>query len=157
MNKRIIRIGGLAGLALILFVSTVRAAETEKTPEAYAELHFEDIVLDHIQEGPALYDMTTSENLSFGPLHPVMTPSRTYMTSKEKLPLGEALEFTNEYIAVVYQDDVPVNVIGTYEVTEEEYGFSTFGYGQELAIALDAMDDQEGDIAYQAQRSAWSK
>lgn len=155
MNKQIIRIGGLAGLALVLFVSPVRAAETEKTPEAYADQHFEEIVLEHIHEGPAPYDMTTSENLSFGPLHPVMTPSRTYMTSEETLPLGEALEFTDEYIAVVYQDDVPVNVIGTYEVSADEYGFSTFGYGKGLAVALDALDDQKGDIVYQAQQSAW--
>ncbi|MCT4776467.1 MULTISPECIES: hypothetical protein [Exiguobacterium] len=155
MNQRLFRLGGILGLSIALITTPALAAETEKTPEAYADQHFEDIVLDHIQEGPALYDMTTSENLSFGPLHPVMTPSRTYMTSEEKFPLGEALEFTNEYVAVVYQDDVPVNVIGTYEVAEEEYGFSTFGYGQELAIALDALDDQEGDIVYQAQRSAW--
>jgi len=155
MNERLFRLGGILGLSLALITTPVLAAETEKTPEAYADQHFEEIVLDHIHEGPAQYDMTTSENLSFGPLHPVMTPSRTYMTSEETLPLGEALEFTDEYIAVVYQDEVPVNVIGTYEVAADEFGFSTFGYGKELAVALDALDDPKGDIVYQAQQSAW--
>ncbi|WP_214753322.1 hypothetical protein [Exiguobacterium sp. s16] len=155
MNEQLFRLGGILGLSLALITTPVLAAETEKTPEAYADQHFEEIVLDYIHEGPAQYDMTTSENLSFGPLHPVMTPSRTYMTSEETLPLGEALEFTAEYIAVVYQDNVPVNVIGTYEVAADEFGFSTFGYGKELAVALDALDDPKGDIVYQAQQSAW--
>ncbi|WP_214823527.1 hypothetical protein [Exiguobacterium sp. s28] len=155
MKQRLFRLGGILGLSIALMTTPAHAAETEKTPEAYADQHFEDIVLDHIQENPAQYDMTTSENVSFGPLHSVMIPSQMYMTSEETLPLGEAFEFSDEYIAVVYQDDVPVNVIGTYEVATDKYGFSTFGYGKELAVALDALDDQKGDIVHEAQKSAW--
>lgn len=59
---------------------------------------------------------------------------------------------SKEYVSAVLQDGEPRNVIGTYEQEPGLFAFSTFGYGDELAIAL---ADVSGTLVHSARENAW--
>ena len=145
------RMTGLLICCVGLLASTtiVSAEMTESSAERFADAYFYDIVMDHIQgDDPANYHMTDSENISFGPL------LETYVPSPSCYKMGETCTFvpTKEYVATVFQDDEPVNVIGTYEQAAGTYAFSTFGSDKETPKAL---TDVKGDLVKYSEASAW--
>lgn len=125
------------------------AAPTERSAEQFAETHFESIVLDHIEgDDPSNYHLTESRTISFGPLHEVMTAAQScYLPDKTCVFVS-----SKEYISAVLQDGEARNVIGTYEQEPGLYAFSTFGYGDELAIAL---ADVSGTLVHSSRENAW--
>nr|WP_106782098.1 hypothetical protein [Lysinibacillus timonensis] len=135
---------------------TASANETENSPEQFAKNQFENIVLEHVQsEDAPNYNLTSSTNISFGKLYKVHRLSNDFVTSKKSITEDQGIVESGEYIAVVYQDDVPVNVIGTTKYENGKYGLSTFGYGEDLAIALDSKSTNGGKIFYEMPADAW--
>lgn len=136
-------------VGLLASTTTVSAEMTESSAERFADAYFYDIVMDHIQgDDPTNYHMTDSENITFGPL------LETYIPSSSCYKTGETCTFvpTKEYVATVFQDDEPVNVIGTYEQSAGTYSFSTFGSDKETPKAL---MDVQGHLVKYTERSAW--
>jgi hypothetical protein len=60
----------------------------------------------------------------------------------------------NEYFAVVYQDEKPLNVIGTFENEAGQFSFSIFGYELDLAKNMDKLNFGE-KILYEFPEDAW--
>lgn len=138
----------LAGV-FTLGATSVIAAPTERSAERFAEEHFESIVLDHIEgDDPSNYHLTESRAISFGPLHEVMIAAQSCYSSDETCTFVPS----KEYVSAVLQDGEPRNVIGTYEQEPGLFAFSTFGYGDELAIAL---TDVSGPLVHSARENAW--
>lgn len=136
-------------LSLALAVTSAAAALTERSAERFAEKHFESIVLDHIEgDDPSNYHLTESRAISFGSLHEVMIAAQSCYSSDEMCTFVSS----KEYVSAVLQDGEPRNVIGTYEQEPGLFAFSTFGYGDELAIAL---ADVSGTLVHSARENAW--
>ncbi|MCC5892046.1 hypothetical protein [Exiguobacterium sp.] len=136
-------------LSLALAATSAAAASTERSAERFAEEHFESIVLDHIEgDDPGNYHLTESRAISFGPLHEVMIAEQSCYSSDEMCTFVSS----KEYVSAVLQDGEPRNVIGTYEQEPGLFAFSTFGYGDELAIAL---ADVSGTLVHSARENAW--
>lgn len=145
---RLIKTFALAGI-FTLGATSAAAAPTERSAERFAEKHFESIVLDHIDEDdPSGYHLTESRVISFGPLHEVMMAAQSCYSSDETCTFVPS----DEYVSAVIQDGEPRNVIGTYEQEPGLFAFSTFGYGDELAIAL---ADVSGTLVHSARENAW--
>ncbi|WP_034815446.1 hypothetical protein [Exiguobacterium alkaliphilum] len=145
---RLITSFALAGL-FTLGTTSAMAAPTERSAEQFAETHFESIVLDHIEgDDPSNYHLTESRTISFGPLHEVM------MAAQSCYSPDDACTFVSskEYVSAVLQDGEARNVIGTYEQEPGVFAFSTFGYGDELAVAL---ADVSGTLVHSARENAW--
>ncbi|TCI50849.1 hypothetical protein EVJ30_12340 [Exiguobacterium sp. SH5S13] len=145
---RLITTFALAGV-FTLGATSAAAAPTERSAERFAEEHFESIVLDHIEgDDPSNYHLTESRTVSFGPLHEVLIAAQSCYS------LDEMCTFVSskEYVSAVLQDGEPRNVIGTWEQEPGIFAFSTFGYGDELAIAL---ADVSGSLVHSAQENAW--
>ncbi len=138
----------LAG-AFTLVATSAAAAPTERSAERFAEKHFESIVLDHIEgDDPSNYHLTESRAISFGSLHEVMIAAQSCYSSDEMCTFVSS----KEYVSAVLQDGEPRNVIGTYEQEPGLFAFSTFGYGDELAIAL---ADVSGTLVHSSRENAW--
>lgn len=138
----------LAGTLALAATSAV-AAPTERSAERFAEEHFESIVLDHIEgDDPSNYHLTESRAISFGSLHEVMMAAQSCYSSDETCTFVPS----DEYVSAVIQDGEPRNVIGTYEQEPGLFAFSTFGYGDELAIAL---ADVSGTLVHSARENVW--
>ncbi len=136
-------------LTLALAATSAAAAPTERSAERFAEEHFESIVLDHIEgDDPSNYHLTESRAISFGSLHEVMIAAQSCYSSDEMCTFVPS----DEYVSTVLQDGEPRNVIGTYEQEPGLFAFSTFGYGDELAIAL---ADVSGTLVHSARENAW--
>ncbi len=136
-------------LSFALAATPAAAAPTERSAERFAEEHFESIVLDHIEgDDPSNYHLTESRAISFGPLHEVMIAEQSCYSSDEMCTFVSS----KEYVSAVLQDGEPRNVIGTYEQEPGLFAFSTFGYGDELAIAL---ADVSGTLVHSARENAW--
>ncbi|VXB20598.1 conserved exported hypothetical protein [Exiguobacterium sp. 8H] len=136
-------------IGLLASTTTVSAEMTESSAERFADEHFYDIVMDHIQgDDPTYYHMNDSENITFGPL------LETYIPSSSCYKTGETCTFvpTKEFVATVFQDDEPVNMIGTYEQSANTYAFSTFGSDKETPKAL---MNVKGDLVKYTEESAW--
>ncbi|MBR3215263.1 MAG: hypothetical protein IKF69_02245 [Exiguobacterium sp.] len=136
-------------IGLLASTTSVSAEMTESSAERFADAHFYDIVVDHIQrDDPTYYHMTDSENITFGPL------LETYIPSSSCYKTGETCTFvpTKEFVATVFQDDEPVNVIGTYEQAAGTYAFSTFGSDKETPKVL---MNVKGDLVKYSEASAW--
>ncbi|WP_214783017.1 hypothetical protein [Exiguobacterium sp. s183] len=136
-------------VGLLASTTTGSAEMTESSAERFADAYFYDIVMDHIQgDDPTNYHMTYSENITFGPL------LETYVPSSSCYKNDETCSFipTKEFVATVFQDDEPVNVIGTYEQSAGTYAFSTFGSDKETPKAL---MDVQGHLVKYTERSAW--
>ncbi|TCI65179.1 hypothetical protein [Exiguobacterium sp. SH0S2] len=145
---RLITTFALAGV-FTLGATSAAAAPTERSAERFAEEHFESIVLDHIEgDDPSNYHLTESRTVSFGPLHEVLIAAQSCYS------LNEMCTFVSskEYVSAVLQDGEPRNVIGTWEQEPGIFAFSTFGYGDELAIAL---ADVSGSLVHSAQENVW--
>ncbi|WP_058763669.1 hypothetical protein [Exiguobacterium chiriqhucha] len=138
----------LAGI-FTLAATSAAAAPTERSAERFAEEHFESIVLDHIEgDDPSHYHLTESRAISFGSLHEVMIAAQSCYSSDEMCTFVSS----KEYVSAVLQDGEPRNVIGTYEQEPGLFAFSTFGYGDELAISL---ADVSGTLVHSARENAW--
>ena len=139
----------ICSVGLLASTITGSAEMTESSAERFADAHFYDIVMDHIQgDDPTNYHMTDSENITFGPL------LETYIPSSSCYKNDETCSFipTKEFVATVFQDDEPVNVIGTYEQSANTYAFSTFGSDKETPKTL---MDVQGHLVKYTERSAW--
>ena len=112
--------------------------------EEFADTAFIDIVQNHLQ---------TSKNITFGPLHKVYTLTNEFVNDKSS-PASEGIIPTGEYIAAVYLDGMPVNVIGTYKNKSGKYELSTYGYGIELATEMDKLTGDE-NLLNEAPRHNW--
>ena len=136
-------------IGLLASTTTVSAEMTESSAERFADAYFYEIVMDHIQgDDPTYYHMTDSENITFGPL------LETHIPSSSCYKTDETCSFipTKEFVATVFQDDEPVNVIGTYEQSANTYAFSTFGSDKETPKAL---IDVKGNLVKYTEESAW--
>ncbi|WP_214795020.1 MULTISPECIES: hypothetical protein [unclassified Exiguobacterium] len=139
----------ICSVGLLASTITGSAEMTESSAEQFAKTYFYDIVMDHIQgDDPTSYHMTDSENITFGPL------LETYVPSSSCYKTDETCSFipTKEFVATVFQDDEPVNVIGTYEQSANTYAFSTFGSDKETPKTL---MDVQGHLVKYTERSAW--
>lgn len=160
MKKNLI-IMTLCYLLIYTFKFPVSANEYEylsaKSAQQFAERYFEQIVLNHVNSDDApYYNLTKSTNITFGKLYERYRLSSDFVTTKKVLSDEQGIVKSTEYIAVVYQDGIPVNVIATAKDGENgEYVLSTFGYGKELAKALDAKSTNGGKIFYEAPADAW--
>ncbi|MGE9214403.1 hypothetical protein [Exiguobacterium aurantiacum] len=145
---RLIKTFALAGIFTLGATSAI-ASPTERSAERFAEKHFESIVLDHIEgDDPSNYHLTESRAISFGSLHEVMIAAQSCYSSDEMCTFVSS----KEYVSAVLQDGEPRNVIGTYEQEPGVFAFSTFGYGDELAMAL---ADVSGTLVHSARENAW--
>lgn len=131
-------------------------APTAKSAEQFAKLHFKEIVLEHIRsEDSTYYNLSKSEEISFGKLYKVHTLSKEFISSKKQLTGNLGIEDGNLYISAVYQDGNPVNVISTFKNDNGEFMFATFGFGAELAKALDEKSTNGGKIIYEEPADSW--
>lgn len=125
-------------MSLVVWMATPVSAE-DGIPEGaqeFADTFFGQIVKDELKSSIATEFKLNpnSENITFGPLHPVYTFTKDFVKG---IKIGaDGIIKTEEYIAVVYQDGTPVNVIGTYEKNSGEFEMSTFGYGVDIAQEL---------------------
>ncbi|WP_107839787.1 hypothetical protein [Metasolibacillus meyeri] len=127
-----------------------------KSAQQFAEKYIEKIILDIVNSEDAHnYNLTNSTNITFSKLHKRYRLSNDFVTTKNELSEDEGIVDSNEYIAVVYQDNIPVNVIATAENKDGDYVLSMFGYGKDLAMALDAKSISDGKIFYEVPADAW--
>jgi hypothetical protein len=122
--------------------------------QEFADTFFGQIVKNHLKSSFAGdYNLNDdSENITFGPLHPVYTFTKEFVKGKK---IGaDGIIKTEEYIAVVYQDATPVNVIGTYEKDSGEFEMSTFGYGVDIGQELDKLSAGEWVLS-EAPKDGW--
>lgn len=145
---------------LLLFLPTPTDAKTDIPKEAkdYAAQHFLEIVHDLYQEDdPTLYGFAKEMGeITFGPLHPIHHFSQAFvMKPTATLSKNESIQPGNEWVATIYQNEKPVNVIGVYKNEEKnQYEFSTLGYGKELAEALTLLKPHE-QLVYEFPVDAW--
>ncbi|WP_042474700.1 hypothetical protein [Bacillus ndiopicus] len=141
---------------LLIYPVIADAGYTEKSAQQFAAKYFEKIILDLINsEDPSNYNLTNSTNITFGKLYKRYRLSNDFVTTKKELSEEQGIVESSEYIAVVYQDNIPVNVIATAPTENGDYVLSMFGYGKDLAIALDAKSTDSGKIVYEAPADAW--
>lgn len=130
--------------------------ESENSAQQFAKKYFTDIVLDHVNsEEHSYYNLSESTNITYGKLYKVYRLSNEFVTTKKTLSDDLGIEESTEYIAAVYQDGKPVNVIGTAKDENGKYILSTFGYGKDLAEALDNKETNGGKIFYEPLADAW--
>jgi len=125
-------------MLLVLWLDAPVNAENgiPKGAQEFADTFFGQIVKEELKPSLAKdFNLNpSSENITFGPLHPVYTFTKEFVKGKK---IGaDGIIKIDEYIAVVYQDGLPVNVIGTYETDTGKFEMSTFGYGIDLAQEL---------------------
>lgn len=146
-----------ATAGLLYASSTAVAAEPAAVP-AEADNWLQTEGIENVEatlrgDEPALYGFDSANAITIGGAYPtyVFTPDFIAGTVPAQ---GTRLEQTNEYIAAVYQEGVPTNVIGVYEPQPEIFEFSTFGYGDDLAKSLDRLD-RNTQLVYEFPRNAW--
>ncbi|MEH7444245.1 hypothetical protein V7201_18180 [Bacillus sp. JJ1122] len=143
-------------MSLVFWMATPVSAE-DGIPEGaqeFADTFFGQIVKDELKSSIAGdFNLNpNSENIIFGPLHPVYTFTKDFVKGKK---IGaDGIIKTEEYIAVVYQDGIPVNVIGTYEKASGEFEMSTFGYGVDIAQELHKLNAGEW-VFSEAPKDGW--
>ncbi|WP_026583513.1 hypothetical protein [Bacillus sp. J33] len=153
MIKRVIAV-----MVIMLFVSIQLVNAVNEIPagaQEFANHHFYEIVKDELGSADsAMFNLDpNSENITFGPLFKMYTMSKKFF--KEKNPdLSIGIYPSGEYIAVVYQDGEPINVIGTYENESGEFTLSTLGYGKDLALELDNSKGKEW-VLHEAPSDGW--
>jgi hypothetical protein len=152
MKKLFILIMSLLVIGMVTPVSA--EGGIPKGAQEYADQFFLEEVKKHLKPSLAKdYNLIPySENITFGPLHPTYTLTRNFVKGKTRG--ADGIIRTEEYISVVYQDDIPVNVIGTYEKEPGEFEFSTFGYGPDLARELDQLKAGEW-VLNEAPQHTW--
>lgn len=143
-------------MLLVLWLAAPVNAENgiPEGAQEFADAFFGQIVKNHLKSSFAGdYNLNTdSENITFGPLHPVYTITKEFVKGKK---IGaDGIIKTEEYIAVVYQDGTPVNVIGTYEKDSGEFEMSTFGYGVDIAQELHNLKAGEWVLS-EAPKDGW--
>lgn len=135
----------IMSIVICLFASPALAkSQIPKGAQEFADTMFIDIVQNHLQ---------TSKNITFGPLYKVYTLTYEFVNDKNSVA-SEGIIPSGEYIAAVYLDGMPVNVIGTYKNKSGKYEMSTFGYGIELATELDKLSGDE-KLLNEAPRHNW--
>ncbi len=148
MNRSIL----LACTLLLFFILT--AFESEREGESigqYAEEHAVQDVLDIVRGGDhADYHFSTSEDIRVGPFQSSWSYGEAFIDQE-----SGALEQTDEWYAVVYQDGKPVNVMAASRNENGKYAFMGFGFGQDLAVALDAAGTDAGKLVYEFPADAW--
>lgn len=145
-------------VTLLIFLIANPAGAESNIPEGakdFADKNFLEIVKGELDSQSAgNFNLNqNSTNITFGPLFEVYTMSKSFVTEQNS-DHEKGIHQTGEYIAVVYQDDKPINVIGTYKNEAGVYEMSTFGYGFDLAKKLDKLKEGE-KILYEAPFDAW--
>ncbi|MGA9226763.1 MAG: hypothetical protein WB217_10530, partial [Mesobacillus sp.] len=115
-------------MSLVFWMATPVSAENgiPEGAQEFADTFFGQIVKDELKSSLAGdFNLNPdSENITFGQLHPVYTFTKEFVKGKK---IGaDGIIKTEEYIAVVFQDGTPLNVIGTYEKDSGKYEMSTF-------------------------------
>lgn len=147
-------IGVLTFLMLPSLTDSLANDFQSTSPEEFAKEYFKAIVIEHSLSEDALhYNLTKSESIEFGELYQVNLLTEEFISMKEGSETG--IVPGNEWIAVVYQDDKPVNVIGTFKNENGGFELSTFGYGKGLAEALDRRKTIDGKLFYELPTNAW--
>ena len=143
-------------LCLPFISPEANTVESENSAQQFAKKYFTDIVIDHVNsEDHSYYNLSKSTNITYGKLYKVYSLSNEFVTTKKKISDDLGIEESSEYIAAVYQDGKPVNVIGTAKDENGKYTLSTFGYGKNLAVALDNKETNGGKIFYEPPADAW--
>ncbi|MCA1042028.1 hypothetical protein LCM00_21250 [Bacillus infantis] len=147
----------VALLSLLTFlIPSASAEEVDKSAQSFAEGNFVNIVLDHVRSEEYMnYNLSKSEKISFGKLYQVYRMSDDFVTTKKALAADKGFVKSDEYVAAVYQDGKPVNAIGTTKDDKGNYVLSSFGYGQDLAVALDNKKSNGGKVFYELPADAW--
>jgi hypothetical protein len=150
--RSLIRLLPLAALvALAVAPASATDFEQHRAPPAAQEFaattlleDLEHLLADPVEAADFGFERPIG-TLGIGPLHPSYSPSEALYTGEDTPTLGARLAFRREWIAVVYQDGAPRNVVGVWEPTNGTYEMSTFGYGGGLAMALDGAGPQPAD------------
>ncbi|MBN8203305.1 hypothetical protein [Bacillus sp. NTK034] len=102
--------------------------------QEFADKFFYEIVAEelHAEHSNTFNLNPDSENITFGPLYEQYHVTSEFITEKNP-DLSKGIGPSNEYLAVVYQDGKPVNVIGTNKNEAGLFELSTFGFSYELA------------------------
>jgi len=148
MNRVIL----LACTLLLFFILTAFESEREgESIKQYAEDHAVQDVLDTVRsEEHADYHFSTSEDIRVGLFQPSWSYGEAFIDQE-----SDALEQTDEWYAVVYQDDKPVNVMAAAKNENGKYAFMGIGFGQDLAVALDTAGHKTGKLVYEFPNDAW--
>ncbi|WP_445486493.1 hypothetical protein [Niallia sp. 03133] len=135
------------------------AAENNVSNSAqqYADNNFKNIVLDIVKsEESTTYNLSKSENITFSKLYRVNVLSSDFVTTNDEINnSNKGIVPSDEWIAVVYQEEKPVNVIGTFKKENGEFDLSTFGYGKDLAEAIDNKQPNGGKLIYELPTDSW--
>lgn len=142
---------------LICAIGTSAGAEGNipQGAQDFADKFFFEIVADELHaEHSSTFNLNPdSENITFGPLIEQYHITKEFIFEK-KPDLSKGIVPSNEYLAVVYQDGKPVNVIGTYKNEAGLYELSTFGFDFELAQKMDKFKGGE-IMLYEGHVDAW--
>ncbi|MEW5568467.1 hypothetical protein [Rossellomorea marisflavi] len=149
MNRLIL----LACTLLLFFILTAFESEREgESIKQYAEDHAVQDVLDTVRSGDhADYHFSTSEDIQVGLFQPSWSYGEAFIDQES----SDALEQTDEWYAVVYQDGKPVNVMAASKNENGKYAFMGIGFGQDLAVALDTAGTEAGKLVYEFPADAW--
>ncbi|MGD7050471.1 hypothetical protein FZC83_20130 [Rossellomorea marisflavi] len=108
-------------------------------------------MLDTVRsEDHADYHFSTSVDIRVGLVQPSWSYGEAFIDQE-----SDALEQTDEWYAVVYQDDKPVNVMAAAKNENGKYAFMGIGFGQDLAVALDMAGHKTGKRVYEFPNDAW--
>lgn len=159
MKKYIISFIGILTF-FMSFSSNLSFAESDeqlKSAQQFANNHFKEIVLAHVKsEDAENYNLTKSENIDVGKLYQVSFYSQEFVTTEKEIKdNNNGINPGNEWVSVVYQDGKPVNVIGTFKNSNGEFELSTFGYGNDLAEAIDSKKSMGGKLIYELPTDSW--
>lgn len=154
--KRIIIMFLFSLFGSVTVASVANAEQSEKSAQQFAEKYFVPIVLEHVNSDDFMhYNLSKSTNISYGKLYKVHRLSDEFVTTTKKLSGDLGIKESNEFVAAVYQDGKPVNVIGTVKDENGDFVLSSFGYGVDLAVALDRKKTNGGKIIYELPADAW--
>ncbi|MFE8697529.1 hypothetical protein ACFYKT_14395 [Cytobacillus sp. FJAT-53684] len=143
-------------MILALGIPTSAESDIPKGAQQFADNFFIDIVIEHLTAAHAgNFNLNpNSKNITFGPLHHVYVLTKEFAANKNTD--GSGIIGSDEYISVVYQDGVPVNVIGTYENKAGVFELSAFGFGLEFTRNLDKLKLENGEhLLFEAPFDAW--
>ena len=133
-----LRIVLLTLTAMSLAAAPAAPAAADDDPPAAAVAALKEIRAD-VVDLLASDSSRPPQKVTIGRLHPSYMPSELLADGTPTTSLSQRLELRGEWIAAVYSDGVPTDVVGVWEAAPGRFELSTLGYGRRRAKALDAM------------------
>ncbi len=148
MEKRILIV---CTMLLFFLLAGFESGREGESIGQYAAEHAVQDVSDIVRgEDHSDFHFSTSEAIRVGPFQPSWSYGEAFIDQE-----SDALEQTDEWYAVVYQDDKPVNVMAAAKNENGKYAFMGIGFGQDLAVALGTAGHKTGKLVYEFPADAW--